>query len=143
MSVSAEVKKLFILTLFLSGLGTVATTAEGFENKLLPKGSPPADIVDVVDLKHKSADIKLPALCLQGLINSGQQSKVYFLLEDAPSNTSDAFWLDWLKKQKHIKGYRQLTYEEFFNKYGRRYKSVIIYDPVWILLSTLQQCWLA
>jgi len=97
----------------------------------MPKGSPPASVIDVVDLRGKDIDTKLAAITLQGHINSGELSEVCLLLwrEEENDNTSSSFWLEWFKRKGYIRDTRSLSLEQYFHKYAEHYDKVIVYDP--------------
>ena len=95
-----------------------------WKNLLFPKGSPSADVVDVVDLRNASPDMKLKAITLQGQINKGKEARIYILLKD-----QDLFWLNWMEEKKYLNEINNVSIDEYFNKYIDEIKSVIVYDP--------------
>ncbi len=109
---------------FGDSCGATEMRQKEWKNLLFPKGSPPADIVDVVDLRTASADIKLTAITLQGQINKGDKASVYVLLKD-----HDLFWLDWMKQKRYLDKTNNLSMDEYFGKYGKEIQSIVIYDP--------------
>ncbi|MCX5635766.1 MAG: GxGYxYP family putative glycoside hydrolase, partial [Planctomycetota bacterium] len=119
-----------IVSLLLSVLSVGLAACASKPVRLLPKGSSPADIVDVVDISDCTEDTCLTALVLQGHANRGPHSKVY-LLNDKPSDKhiSDSFWLEYLKTKGYVKQTQFLTLEEYFSKYANLCEVVIVYDP--------------
>ncbi len=102
--------------------------------QFLPKGSPPAKIVDLVDLRDCDPETKLAAITLQGKVNSGEKGKVFMLIYkdesfDKIAHTKMDFWLDYFKQKKHIADYKQIDLDTFFKKYRDAYSKVIVYDP--------------
>jgi len=97
---------------------------EMWSNRLFPDGSPPAEVVDVVDIRSASADTKLAAFTLQGQINRKPKAKAYLL-----SGESDVFWLDWMKEKGYIHDTRRLSLSQYFHEYRDTYRSVVVYDP--------------
>ncbi|MBM3210862.1 hypothetical protein FJZ33_01495 [Candidatus Poribacteria bacterium] len=104
--------------------GEAEMNQKEWKNLLFPKGSPTADVVDVVDLRTASSDTKLTAITLQGQINEGDRAKIYLLLRE-----QDIFWLDWMKQKGYIKETNNLSIEEYIARYTKDTKSVVIYDP--------------
>ena len=119
-------RKLFSFIIILVCINTAAIGGQFQKNRLFPECSPPAEVIDVVDMMSASENTKLAATTLQGQINSGQNSRIYFLLSE---HANDSFWLGWLKQKGYIKKTNNLTIEEYFQKYSDSYKKVFVYDP--------------
>ena len=103
----------FLITgLFIANAGTDTISAQASDQyRLFPKGSPPAEVIDYVNLMQESKDTKLAAITLQGQINSGQMSHVYLSLSDAANkhkywmaSANDELWLSWLKQKGYEVG---------------------------------------
>ncbi|ARN57065.1 GxGYxYP domain-containing protein [Sedimentisphaera salicampi] len=104
------------------------------ELQILPKGSPLAENVDLVDLRNCSPETKLAAITLQGKVNSGEKSRVFMLVykdkeADERAHTKMDFWLDYFKQKNHIKNYKQIDLDTYFAKYKDAYSKVIVCDP--------------
>jgi len=139
----------FLITgLFIANAGTDTISAQASDQyRLFPKGSPPAEVIDYVNLMQESKDTKLAAITLQGQINSGQMSHVYLSLSDAANkhkywmaSANDELWLSWLKQKGYVRKTNKLTIEEYFRKYSNSYEKVIVYDnqlPASINVATM------
>ena len=109
------------------GLGAAVCLAEPaapYVNRLFPKGPPPAETVDVVDLLSVNPDTKLAAITLQGLVNSGEESQVYVRLFEHQD-----FWLEETVRRNHIRETHALSLADYWAKYAPRAKAVVVYDP--------------
>jgi hypothetical protein len=94
------------------------------ENQMFPKGSGPADVIDIVSITYETSDTKLAAITLQGQINKGAQSKVFLTMA-----AWDSFWLTKLYHAGHAPSVNSLTLAEYFQKYSDVYDKVVVYDP--------------
>jgi len=94
-------------------------------NRLLPQGSPPAKTLDVADIAGQSADLRLAAITLQGLVNRGDESSIYYIAE---KNCNDMVWLEQMVEEKAVGSYQNIGIDELFKKYGDVYSTVVIYD---------------
>ena len=91
---------------------------------LFPAASPPAVMVDVVDLRDAAPDMRLATATLQGLVNAGDEASVFLLL-----SPTDAFWRDRLTERGHLRGVRAMTHDDFFKSYTAAFDRVYVYDP--------------
>ena len=111
------------LSLFLLSLPAFSAAAK--EPRLLfPESSPPAAVVDVVDLRGAEPDLRLAAVTLQGLVNAADQASVLVVL-----SPSDLFWRDRLLARGHLHGAASLSKEAFFEKHAGAFDRVYVYDP--------------
>ncbi len=132
---------LCLMTAIGCQLGQVRQSG-GYEKIYFPQTPPPAEVVDLVDLSGADKDIALAAATLQGLINRGDEAKVFLLRRPADSNqTPDHVWIDWFKKRGYIRETRTLSLAEYFAKYNSVYDKVILYDmnlPASINIATMK-----
>ncbi len=113
------------LVLVSIGLCLFAATARAGEPRLLfPPASPPAAVVDVVDLRDAAPDLRLAATTLQGLVNAGDEASVFLLL-----SPTDVFWRDRLTERGHLRGVRALTPAAFFESRASAFDRVYVHDP--------------
>lgn len=96
----------------------------GVDERWFPHGSPPAEVLEVVDLSTATIDTQLAAITLQGTVNGSDRAHVYVL-----TRPSDRIWLARLVDKGHIKSYTTVSVEDYFGKYANRCKKVIVYDP--------------
>lgn len=94
-------------------------------DRLLPKGSPPSQTLDVADITGRSADIRLAAITLQGLVNRCDESRIYYIAE---KNCNDMLWLEQMMEEKAVKSYQKTDIDGLFRKYSDVYSTVVIYD---------------
>ncbi|MBP8130984.1 MAG: hypothetical protein KA184_15505 [Candidatus Hydrogenedentes bacterium] len=92
--------------------------------RVFPMGSPPADVVEVADLRGASSDEKLAATVLQGLVNRGERAAVYLLLADW-----DVMWLDGLRASGQVRETVPCTLAALFQNHAPAYGKLILYDP--------------
>jgi hypothetical protein len=103
----------------------LAAFAWGAEERLLfPPSSPPAAVVDVVDLRDAAPDLRLAAATLQGLINAGDEASAFLLL-----SPTDAFWRDRLTERGHLRAVRALDAAAFFASRAAAFDRVYVHDP--------------
>ena len=106
-------------------LACIAFPAWSDEARLLfPPSSPPAAVVEVVDLRDATPEMRLAAITLQGLVNAGEEASVFLLLSQ-----SDLFWRDRLTECGHLRGVRTLTPDAFFTSHAEAFDRVYVYDP--------------
>ncbi len=79
--------------------------------------------ISILDMQESSADEKLTATTLQGLVNH-EEPELYLLLAGW-----DTFWRDQLVDKKHITIKEILSLDNALKKYADRVKSIILYDP--------------
>jgi putative glycoside hydrolase with GxGYxYP motif/GxGYxY motif-containing protein len=113
-----------LLVLLLMCAPLKARAAEIWENRLFPKGSPPAATIDVVDLRTADPDTKLAAITLQGQINKGHTARVYLRLMEG-----QAFWLEELKRKGYIRNINTISLDAYFDTYRACAKTALVYDP--------------
>lgn len=101
-----------------------AIAGAGEERLLFPPSSPPAAMVDVVDLHAATPELRLAAATLQGLVNAGEEASVFLLLSE-----TDAFWRDRLTERGHLRGVRALTPEALFASRAAAFDRVYVHDP--------------
>lgn len=110
---------------FVSIALCLATAVWTEEPRLLfPPASPPAAMVDVVDLRDAAPDLRLAATTLQGLVNAGDEASVFLLLSQ-----TDVFWRDRLMERGHLRGVRALMPAAFFESRPAAFDRVYVYDP--------------
>ena len=106
-------------------LACIAFPAWTEEARLLfPPSSPPAAVVDVVDLRDATPEMRLAAITLQGLVNAGEEASVFLLMSNY-----DVFWRDRLTERGHLRGVRALTPAAFFTSHAAAFDRVYVYDP--------------
>ena len=91
--------------------------------EIFARSQPPADTMEVVDLRKEAPDMQLAIISLEGLINRTRPS-VYSIHVD-----TDQQWLDWMLKRKYIHHTVKLTAEELIKKHAGAFKGGIITDP--------------
>ena len=91
---------------------------------MFPKGPPPAETIDIVDLLSADLDTKLAAITLQGLANAGESTRVFLRLFERQD-----FWLEETLRRKHIRQIHPLSLDDYWIKYLPRAKKVVVYDP--------------
>lgn len=91
---------------------------------MFPAGSPPADVIEVTDLRSASADEKLAATILQGLVNRGERAAVYLLLADW-----DVMWLDRLRATRRVREISTYTLAQLLDYHAAAYDKIVLYDP--------------
>ncbi len=96
--------------------------------RLFPPASPPAAVLDVVDVHGEKDDLKLAATTLQGLVNRGDETTVFLFLFD-PQGSTSPFWLDLLRRRGYTRDTRRLSLAEYFDKYLGQAKGLVVYDP--------------
>ncbi|NIA15547.1 MAG: hypothetical protein GWP08_15910, partial [Nitrospiraceae bacterium] len=114
-------------TLTLLALAAAACFAEPpspYTNRVFPKGPPPAETIDVVDLLSADPDTKLAAITLQGLVNGGETTRVYLRLFERQD-----FWLEETVRRNYIQETHPLSLDDYWTKYAARAKAVVVYDP--------------
>ncbi|AQQ71367.1 hypothetical protein SMSP2_01740 [Limihaloglobus sulfuriphilus] len=126
--------KLLLFTVILSSIISAGcspqTDRDKWQNALLPDCSPPAQTVNLVDIKSQEPDIKLAMITMQGHANSGSKSRLCFeVWTKASGNTPQRFWLDYFKKKGRITEINQMSIDDCIDKYQSCYDKVIIYDP--------------
>jgi hypothetical protein len=120
-----------IILISLISTGCSAANRSGqWDNALLPDCSPPAKVIDLVDLKPEDLDTKLAMITMQGHVNAGESSRLcYEVWTKESGNTPQRFWLEYFKTKGYIEGVNQLTVEQCIDKYQSFYDKVIVYDP--------------
>jgi hypothetical protein len=111
--------KNFLLTLMMAGCASASVEARWF-----PASPPPASDMAVVDVRTESAGTKLAMTTLQGIVNQGETTRLYLLLQD-----HDVFWLDHLKDHAHLTNTRSLNLEEAFDLFREDVAGAVIIDP--------------
>ncbi len=97
-----------------------------YENLLFPQGSPPAQTVNIVEVVGFTKDEKLTATTLQGIVNAGPESRIYYHLAE---NTNDRLWLDYMQKKGYVENVEEITFDKALEKYSSYFDAVIVYDP--------------
>ncbi len=105
------------------------SSSQEVENKMFPDGCPPAEVIDIVNLRGQSKDIILAMTTLQGQVNSDGKSSLFYLFDSNPANTEDEFWLEKIKSKNYIKDYEKITIDQCLEKYKNNYQKVYVYDP--------------
>lgn len=91
---------------------------------IFPKSAPPAPNLLVLDVSKQPPDWQLLLLSLQGIVNR-QQPQIYLLF-----NSTDAFWIDWMRQRKWIQGTRTVARpQELLARFRDKLKGVVITDP--------------
>jgi len=106
-------------------LSIARTASLGAPPSVWPKGKPPGEVLDVVDVSGVPKDLRLSLTMLQGLVNRGHRARVY-LLQPGPSDT---FWLEQLKAKGYVRETRTISVDQFLREYARSYRKVFVYDP--------------
>lgn len=103
-------------------IGLFLTAAQ--ELRMFPPGAPPADEIEVVDLRSATLDEKLAATTLQGLLNRGSRTSAYFLLAEW-----DGFWLERLREKQMIKRLQNVSFADFVARHAALPECIVSYDP--------------
>ncbi|MCX7014701.1 MAG: GxGYxYP family putative glycoside hydrolase [Candidatus Sumerlaeota bacterium] len=113
----------FLRSIVCAG-GVLAVAASVPGASVFPPGAPPADEVSVVDLTGATANQRITAAILQGIVNRGPDAKVYLLLgEWAP------FWIDRMAEKGYVRHRREMGFRECVAAYGDCFDAVIVWDP--------------
>ena len=102
-------------------------TASGAEadNLLFPVGSPPSEVMDVMDITGRDLHANIAAATFQGVVNSASRSSVFLI-----TSPYDQRWLDRLLQKGSIKEMRRWkSLSELFSAYETRIKVSIVFDP--------------
>jgi hypothetical protein len=91
--------------------------------EIFARSQPPADTLEVVDLRKEALDIQLAVISLEGLVNRTKPS-VYCIHMD-----TDLSWLDWMQQRAYIHHTVKLTARELINKHAGVIKGGVITDP--------------
>ena len=113
-----------LVSAFIALCLALSTACADEPRLLFPTASPPAAMVDVVDLRDAAPDLRLAAATLQGLVNAGDEASVFLLLSQ-----TDVFWRDRLTERGHLRGVRPLTSGEFFKSRAAAFDRVYVHDP--------------
>lgn len=90
----------------------------------VPKSSPPARELSVVELGRLSPQERIAVTCLQGL--QCRTEPHIWLIHAEP----DRFWLEWHRQQSHIDGYHEeRDWKALFARYRNLIKGAVIPDP--------------
>lgn len=90
---------------------------------IFPKSSKPASKLLVCDLTKLGPDWRMMAVTLQGIVNR-KQPRVYCL-----TNSTDAQWLDWMKKRKWVTSTVPVTPKDLLTMFGKQLKGAVVIDP--------------
>ncbi|MCP4639918.1 MAG: hypothetical protein GY851_05785 [bacterium] len=115
------------IALLLCAMSSLADAAAK-ETRLCPKGPPPADVIDLVDIADASLDTKLAATTLLGHVNKGPHARAALLLRDTEV-FPDRFWLDDLRTRGYVKTFTEISTDEYFAKCAPCATKAIVYDP--------------
>jgi hypothetical protein len=100
-----------------------SVTPRPWGDSFLPKSSPPARHLQVVDVAPLKPDERIALACLQGL-TSRKQPVLWLRLND-----NDQFWLDYHKEKKYIASYETVpNWTGLFRQYSNSYKGAIVPD---------------
>ena len=100
-----------------------SVTRRPWGDSFLPKSSPPARHLQVVDVAPLKPEERIALTCLQGL-TSREQPRIWL-----KRNGEDQFWLDWHKQKKYIDSYESVTnWTGLFRQYSNSYKGAVIPD---------------
>lgn len=133
---------LFFVLCFTGCQPSLVRTVDSQRNLYFPNTPAPAQTVDLVDLYRADRDTVLAAATLQGLINRGDEAKVFLLRRpEGGSQTPDRIWIDWFTERGYFQNTQILTPAEYFEKYNSYYDKVILYDsylPASINIATMK-----
>jgi hypothetical protein len=102
---------------------TFSVTPRPWGNSFLPKSTPPARHLLVVDVVPLKPEERIALTCLQGL-TSREQPRIWL-----NRNGEDQFWLDWHKEKRYIDSYEVVTnWMDLFQQCSNSYKGAIIPD---------------
>ena len=113
------------------GIGTPAGRAGG--SLELDSGavdsSAGGNVVDVIDLRGKSLEVRLLVLSLQGIVNR-RGPTLYVIWESKRLRpTSSERWLEYYREKGWIQGYRRISLSEAMEKYRDLVGGLVVYDP--------------
>jgi hypothetical protein len=91
--------------------------------EIFARSQPPADTLDVVDLRKEALDLQLAVISLEGVVNRTNPS-VYCVHLD-----TDLQWLDWMKQRSYIHHMVKLSALELIKKHSGMITGAVITDP--------------
>lgn len=110
---------------FAAALLFTAALSSSSENLVFPPGSPPADTLDVIDLRGKDLHTNIAAATFQGVVNSATRSRVFLVTSEY-----DRRWLERLRDAGKIRHARVwATIKELFVQHRERIDTSIVFDP--------------
>jgi hypothetical protein len=95
-----------------------------WEDTFFPKSRPPAQRLQVVDVRPLSRAERLALVCLQGL-TSRTEPCLWLIF-----TPWDERWLDWHKEQGHVQTWeRAEDWRELFRRFASAYRGAVVPDP--------------